>query len=179
MASLFERLDQEEAIVRGELDALREKAAVAEERLARLAITRETARQLLGDDAGVGPARADEPPAAQEGPGSASDSREASAGPAAEAAVEVGGPRRVEWAEGLELIASVLATDGRPMRVRQIAAAIGEDVTAASRIETTRGRCKKLVKDGTVVELAPGIFQIAPAAAPVVAAAGGEAPGMR
>jgi hypothetical protein len=175
MASLFERLDQEEAIVRGELDALREKAAVAEERLARLAITRETARQLLGDDAGVGPARADEPPAAQEGPGSASDSREASAGPAAEA----GGPRRVEWAEGLELIASVLATDGRPMRVRQIAAAIGEDVTAASRIETTRGRCKKLVKDGTVVELAPGIFQIAPAAAPVVAAAGGEAPGIR
>jgi hypothetical protein len=46
MASLFQRLDEEEAIVRGELDALREKIVVAEERLARLSITRETARQL-------------------------------------------------------------------------------------------------------------------------------------
>ncbi|MEY9842794.1 hypothetical protein ABH941_008084 [Streptacidiphilus sp. EB103A] len=35
MASLFQRLDEEEVIVRGELDALREKMAAGEERLAR------------------------------------------------------------------------------------------------------------------------------------------------
>lgn len=37
-ASLFQRLDEEEAIVRGELDALREKVAAGQERLARLTI---------------------------------------------------------------------------------------------------------------------------------------------
>lgn len=49
MTSLFQRLDEEEAIVRGELTALREKIAVTEERLARLTITRETAASLLGN----------------------------------------------------------------------------------------------------------------------------------
>jgi hypothetical protein len=39
MAALFQRLDEEEAIVRGELEALREKIVAAEER-----------RQLLGED---------------------------------------------------------------------------------------------------------------------------------
>ncbi|MFD7663538.1 hypothetical protein [Streptomyces sp. NPDC059788] len=37
MTSLFERLDEEEAIARGELSALRDKVAQTEERLARLA----------------------------------------------------------------------------------------------------------------------------------------------
>ena len=44
----FERLDEEEAVVRGELASLREKAAVLEERLAHLAITRETLSSLQG-----------------------------------------------------------------------------------------------------------------------------------
>lgn len=58
---LFERLDYEESVVRGELAVLREKTAVLEERLARLAITRETLASLMGDGRGStvgGPVRA-------------------------------------------------------------------------------------------------------------------------
>jgi hypothetical protein len=50
MTSLFERLDQEEAVVRGELAALREKIAVADERLAHLTITRETLLSLVVEE---------------------------------------------------------------------------------------------------------------------------------
>ncbi|MFG3406626.1 hypothetical protein, partial [Streptomyces sp. NPDC048142] len=50
MTPLFERLDQEEALVRGELAALREKVAVAEERLAHLTITRETLLSLGAEE---------------------------------------------------------------------------------------------------------------------------------
>lgn len=51
MTSLFDRLEKEEAIVRGELDALREKISVVEERLIRLTITRDTLRSLSTDGA--------------------------------------------------------------------------------------------------------------------------------
>jgi hypothetical protein len=54
MASLFRRLDEEETVVRGELEALREKVTAAEERLERLTVTRETAASLLGDSAAAG-----------------------------------------------------------------------------------------------------------------------------
>ncbi|MGW3327688.1 hypothetical protein [Streptomyces virginiae] len=50
MTSLFERLDSEEAIMRGELSMLREKIATAEERPAHLTITRETLRSLVCED---------------------------------------------------------------------------------------------------------------------------------
>ncbi|TWE21881.1 hypothetical protein [Kitasatospora atroaurantiaca] len=84
---------------------------------------------------------------------------------------------RLEWAEGLERILALLATSGRVMRAREIASVIGEDVSPA-RIETTRGRCKRLVKEGKAIEVEPGAFQIAPQAA-LAAPAGGEAPGLR
>ncbi|MFF1421153.1 hypothetical protein [Streptomyces sp. NPDC058280] len=50
MTPLFERLDQEEALVRGELDALREKVAATEKRLAHLTITRETLLSLGAEE---------------------------------------------------------------------------------------------------------------------------------
>jgi hypothetical protein len=53
MTSLFERRDAEEAIVRGELAALRDKVAQAEERLAHLSITRETLLSLTGEEHAV------------------------------------------------------------------------------------------------------------------------------
>ena len=193
MVTLFERLDEEEAIVRGELDVLREKVQAGEERLARLTITRETALQLLGDPAA--PER-DEPPTAVLAPGpeagasrARSDSLETNpaalehawpgsgeTAPPLPAPVAAGRvvPQRVEWTEGLERITVLLATAGRVMRTREVAAAIGEDVTLPARIETTRGRLKRLVKDGTAVELEPGCFRIAS-----IAAARGEAPGTR
>jgi hypothetical protein len=192
MATLFERLDEEEAIVRGELDALREKVQAGEERLARLTITRETALQLLGDPV-ASPERDEPRTVAVTASESAAESRVganssetklatlrhalsrsgASAPPVPAAAVPVV-PQRVEWTEGLERITVLLATSGRVMRTREVAAAIGEDVTLPARIETTRGRLKRLVKDGTVVELEPGCFRIAS-----IAAARGEAPGTR
>jgi hypothetical protein len=58
------------------------------------------------------------------------------------------------------------------MRTRQIAAAIGEDASLPTRVETTRSRLKRLVKQGKVVEKKPGYFRIAPAAR-----VAGEAPG--
>jgi hypothetical protein len=172
MASLFQRLDEEEAIVRGELDALREKIAAAEERLARLSITRETARALLGEDE-----RPEDAETAAETGRTVSQVAGAESwftprppGPVSEPLA----PGRVEWAVGVERIVSVLATSGRVMRVREIAAAIGEDIKQPTRIETTRSRLKRLAKEGKVVEPEPGLFRIAPASR-----AGGEAPGSR
>ena len=193
MASLFQRLDEEEAIVRGELDALREKVAAAEERLARLTITRETAGQLLGEEGErPGPiAPAVDPTAAATLAASALPSLpglaeleakfaalepllapRSESSPAAVALVVADGPQRVEWAVGMERIVAVLATSGRLMRTRQIAAAIGEDVSQVTRVETTRSRLKRLVKQGKVIERKPGYFRIAPAPRPAE-----EAPG--
>jgi hypothetical protein len=191
MASLFQRLDEEEAIVRGELDALREKVAAGEERLARLTITRETAGQLLGEEQerpGPATAAAVTAPADASGtwtlpslPGLAELEAKLAAlqpllaaqpVPAAPTTPAPPGPQRVEWAVGMERILAVLATSGRGMRTREIAAAIGEDASLATRVETTRSRLKRLVKQGKVVERKPGYFRIAPAAR-----AAEEAPG--
>jgi hypothetical protein len=52
------------------------------------------------------------------------------------------------------------------MRVQDIAATIGEDVSDTSkrrRVETTRSRLKRLVKEGRVVECPTAWFAIAPA----------------
>ena len=84
------------------------------------------------------------------------------------------GPQRVEWAVGVERILAVLGTSGRVMRTREIAAAIGEDTTQVTRVETTRSRLKRLVKAGKVTEAQPGFFRIA-----AVAPAGGEVPEVR
>ncbi|MEV6425703.1 hypothetical protein [Streptomyces sp. NPDC051662] len=105
MKSLFQRLDEEEAIVRRELSALREKIAVAEERLVRLAITRETAASLLGDsgvteDSGTEPEEPEQAPGSENSPhepgtssgsadGTSSDKPDPSAG-------------RLGWAEARE-----------------------------------------------------------------------------
>lgn len=203
MASLFERLDEEEAIVRGELDALREKVAAAEERMARLTITRETAQQLLGDhEPAPGPASAPAPsvvgaPPTAEGAETVSpwelDELEAKlAAIASRLAPQVVAPAsvpvgpaappvvsgRLEWAEGMEKILALLATSGRVMQAREIAVAIGEDTSSPARVETTRGRCKRLVKEGKAIEVEPGRFRIALQGSSVVAA-GEEAPEAR
>lgn len=167
MAPLFTRLDQEEVIVRGELAALREKVAVAEERLAHLTITRETLLSLVGeeytdqDDAMQEPpeAPADEPvandpvPDSQPADAEVPSSRSASAGP-------------LEWEEARERMLVLLAGAGRAMKVQDIAAAIGEDASDTSkgrRVETPRSRLKRLVKEGRVVEGPTAWFAIAPA----------------
>ncbi|MFJ8437166.1 hypothetical protein ACIQ9P_38330 [Kitasatospora sp. NPDC094019] len=194
MASLLQRLDEEEAIVRGELDVLRAELAVAEERLIRLAITRETALQLLGGpepDAGTVSAPAQAPATPERAWDPAAPAASAHGGQEAQSSAPASGftpmastrhpsqptaeAQRLDWAEGLERILSLLATSGRAMRAREITAAIGEEVSPA-RIETTRGRCKSLVKEGKAVEVEPGCFRIAvPQSTPAQAPAGEEA----
>ncbi|QMU72874.1 hypothetical protein [Streptacidiphilus sp. P02-A3a] len=145
----FERLDEEEAVVRGELAALLEKAAVLEERLAHLVITRETLASLQGRGRGriiEGPLPSARPP----GPAVAF---EAEAEPSASS-----GPLDLEVAR--EGILVLLAGANRAMKVQDIGDAIGEQ---ADRVETTRARLKKPVKEGLVVEVSPAWFAIAPA----------------
>ncbi|MEU8521127.1 hypothetical protein [Streptomyces sp. NPDC048577] len=170
MTSLFERLDQEEAVVRGELAALCKKIAVAEERLAHLTITRETLLSLADeeyanqdDDVTQEPpeAPADEP--VSNGP--ASDDQPDDVEVPSSAATSAG---PLEWEEARERMLVLLAGAGRAMKVQDIAAAIGEDVSDTSkgrRVETTRSRLKRLVKEGRVVEGPTAWFAIAPASA--------------
>jgi len=164
---LFERLDYEESVVRGELAALREKAAVLEERLARLTITRKTLASLVGDGRGGavgGPVHsAPDPPTV---PGPASGGGSAGGEPAPPQ-----GPLDLEVAR--ERILVLLAGAHQALKVQDIGEAIGEH---PERVETTRSRLKKLAKEGLVAEVSPAWFAITPAA-PEHAGDGGEVPG--
>lgn len=52
----------------------------------------------------------------------------------------------------------VLAEAGRPVRCRDVVAALGEDPTVARHCERVRHRLKKLVTAGRVAEVEPGLF---------------------
>ncbi|MFE9612040.1 hypothetical protein [Streptomyces sp. NPDC006012] len=169
MASYFELLDREEAAVRDCLSGLREELervhqqiGEAENRLQRLAITRETLeslpteKQMQGGPIGSGA----QTPAA--------DEAAVPSGTASERWQEPVGP--LEWEEGRRRMLSLLATAGRAMKVREIAAAVGEDISTPARVETTRGRLKRLAEEGHVVEGPVGWFAIAAGSA----ATGGE-----
>ena len=152
---LFERLDYEESVVRGELTALREKTAVLEERLARLAITRETLASLMGDGRGStvgGPVPATPEAPSVLGPASG-------AGPAGGEPALPPGPLDLEVAR--ERILVLLAGANQALKVQDIGEAIGEH---PDRVETTRSRLKKLAKEGLVAEVSPAWFAITPAA---------------
>ncbi|MEU3282799.1 hypothetical protein [Streptomyces antibioticus] len=152
---LFERLDYEESLVRGELAALREKVSVLEERLARLTITRETLASLMSDgrgNAADNPVRAapDLPPATSPAPGAGQTGSEPAVAP---------GPLDLEVAR--ERILVLLAGAHQALKVQDIGEAIGEH---PERVETTRSRLKKLAKEGLVAEVSPAWFAITPAA---------------
>ncbi|MFJ9853454.1 hypothetical protein [Streptomyces sp. NPDC101150] len=168
MTSLFERLDEEEAIVRGELSALRDRVAQAEERLARLAITRETAVSLLGHEAGPGSRGTDstQPPGPAD---SAADAGTPSAdGPKGASEHDEGEPELEELplAVAQERILALLGQVGRPMKLQDIVPAIGE-----KRTETTRSRIKAMARRGLVVEGPIAWFRIAPTDVPTEEAA--------
>ncbi|SCK09482.1 hypothetical protein [Streptomyces sp. WMMB 322] len=64
------------------------------------------------------------------------------------------------WREVLQ----VLATSGRPMRAKEIAAALGRPTkgkAGTSAVETVRATCKRQVKHGRAVEEPAGVFEIA------------------
>ena len=55
----------------------------------------------------------------------------------------------------------VLAEAGRPVRCREVVAALGEDPSVARHGERVRHRLKKLVTAGRVSEVDPGLFTLA------------------
>jgi hypothetical protein len=156
VASLLRRLDEEEVVVRGELDALQEKLAAAQDRLDRLEVTREVLRSLAGTASGSEESTPDPDRPGPHTPGSA-------AGDDSGGGQQSWPPGPVEWEQGRERMLVLLAGAGRAMKVRDIAAAIGEDVSMVRRVETTRSRLKRLLKEERVVEGPVGWFAIAPA----------------
>ena len=164
MGSLFDELERREAAARAEAEELRgqiaeltERLAMTEERLARLVITRETVEDVL-----AAPVRDASPvPAAGQPAGAA---------PAGSGRSPVIGVVKVPpWRAGLD--ASVLPRDyrdllevaedaGRPVRAAQIAAAAGLS-TARGKVETLRGKLRRLVERGWLTEDAgPGLFAL-------------------
>jgi hypothetical protein len=155
MGSLFDELERREAAARAEAEELRgqiaeltERLAVAEERLARLVITRETVEDVL-----------------------AAPVRDASPGPAPGSgrSAVIGVVKVPPWRAGLDV--SVLPRDyrdllevaqdgGRPVRAAQIAAAAGLS-TERGKVETLRGKLRRLVERGWLAEDAgPGLFAL-------------------
>jgi siroheme synthase len=56
---------------------------------------------------------------------------------------------------------AVLVEAGRPVRCRDVVAALGEDPAVARHTERVRHRLKKLVTAGRVSEVEPGLFTLA------------------
>jgi hypothetical protein len=161
MGSLIDELQRRETAARAEAVELRgriaelaERLAGVEERLSRLVITRETVDEVLS---GAG---ADVPPSA--GP-------EETVRPGAGHSPVMGVVAVPPWRAGLEV--SVLPQDyrdllevaedaGRPLRAAQIAAAAGLS-TDRGKVETLRGKLKRLVERGWLAEDAgPGLFTL-------------------
>jgi hypothetical protein len=71
------------------------------------------------------------------------------------------GSRHLAMEEAVERILALLSTSGRAMKVQEIAKEIGEDVSEARRVETTRSRLKRLVQLGQVVEGPVAWFSLA------------------
>ncbi|MCC3769850.1 helix-turn-helix domain-containing protein [Streptomyces sp. UNOC14_S4] len=151
MTSLFDQLDKEEAIVRGELAALREKVAQAEERMAHLAITRTTLVSLgvagAEDGAGEPSSRSsgDSPADGETGHSTDGPERDEAAGPADGSSGPE--PQELSLEVARERILALLAETDRAVKLQDLVPAIGE-----KRTETTRSRLKTLVKEGLVVE---------------------------
>jgi hypothetical protein len=160
MASLIEELQRREAAARHEVDELRgeitrlgERLAQAEERLARLEITRETVTEILG---GVG---ADRPAAAV---GAAPEGSPVAGGS------PIGVVTVPPWRPGLAQsvlppsyrdLLEVLADAGRPLRAGSIAAAAGLS-TDRPKIEGLRSKLKRLAERGWLAEDGPGLFAL-------------------
>jgi hypothetical protein len=164
MGSLLDELERREAAARAEAEELRgriaeltERLAGAEERLARLVITRETVEEVLaaaGKEASPVPAAEQPGVAVPAGPGRSP---------------VIGVVKVPPWRSGLDV--SVLPRDyqdllevaedaGRPVRAAQIAAAAGLS-TERGKVETLRGKLRRLVERGWLSEDAgPGLFTL-------------------
>lgn len=176
--SEFDLLDRRERALRTEADVLDKKHEeiqrrrdVIEETLQRIAGARATLQELLMDEseAGgvpeegrVGSGSNDSEPGSVDDPAASGTEHDAVSGEDPDRGTR--GP--VEMEEARRKAVTLLASSGRKMRARAIAEAIGEDVSRPARVETTRGRLKTLVTEGTLEEEPPGVFFIATSAGP-------------
>ncbi|MGP3931319.1 hypothetical protein [Nonomuraea sp. KM88] len=149
VTSLLERVAQAETAALRQAEDLRAQLAAVEERLQRLAITRETLTEFTGghlSDAdmaeGDGVVVEEEPPAP------------ARLGPEVEHA-------QLPPLRGFrQQVVALLATADEPMRAREIVQAIGKPDTR-SQVEGMRSRLQRLVTDGWLCREADGLYAIA------------------
>ncbi|MFH8728655.1 hypothetical protein [Streptomyces termitum] len=174
--SEFELLNGKERILRAQAaDLEKESAEISRRReaveadLRRVAEARALLKQLFAGDSAPGPEPEEGP---VDGPGADEAGPDDRAGGEERDAEAVSPDRGRGIPEPLDLedikgaqhrVVTLLATSGRKMRARAIAEAIGEDVSTPARVETTRGRLKALVKEGTLMEDPAGVFFIATA----------------
>jgi hypothetical protein len=186
LGSLMAELEAREAAARGRAEALRariaelaEQLTAEEELLSRLGITRQTVLEILGggDEHGSGALEG-----VDGGPGGVELDGDAAVGaalrlngPVARAALEaapaaarmaVGAVTVPVWQAGVEEavlpvayrdVLEVLADAGKPLRARQIAAALGLGGEPRS-VEGLRLKLKRLVRRGWLAEPAAGLF---------------------
>jgi hypothetical protein len=166
MSSLIEELRRREAAareetagLRREIDVLTERLAQAEERLARLEITRETVAEIL-DEAHVEAGSATVPVRVEEAGSVSVESAPAS---------PIGVLTVPPWRPGIAVavlppayqdLVEVLVDAGYPLRAAQVAAAAGLS-TDKSKVEGLRAKLKRLVDRGWLTEDGPGRFTTA------------------
>lgn len=66
----------------------------------------------------------------------------------------------------LDQLLTILAEAGRPVRCRDVVAALGEDPAVPRRVERVRHRLKRLTAAGRAVETEPGLFTLADGSGP-------------
>ncbi|WP_242535807.1 hypothetical protein [Streptomyces albidoflavus] len=175
--SEFELLDRRERALRAEAEVLDKESAeirrrrdAVETALQRIAEARATLEQLpLAEDPASCPEPEEghvEPGAEDAGPDGNGAGREEEDAEAVATGCDHNRPGPVDMEEARRRAVTLLATSGRRMRARAIAEAIGEDVSTAARVETTRGRLKTLVTEGALMEDPAGVFFIVTSGTP-------------
>lgn len=158
MGSLIEELRRREAAARAEADGLRARIeelsgdlARAEERVSRLAITREEVMRVLEEPSAEDAARQDGGPGEKLGPAS-----------------PIGAVTVPPWREGAEAsvlpqayqdLVEVAADAGRPLRAGEFAAATGQS-TAKAKVEGLRSKLKLLAARGWLAGVPGGLFTL-------------------
>ena len=149
MRSLLERVAQAETAALRQAEDLRAQLAAIEERLQRLAITRETLTEFTGDhlsDADM--------PEGDDANAEEESSEVAYLDPAEE-------PSPLPPLRGFrQQVVALLATADEPMRAREVVQAIGKPDTR-SQVEGMRSRLQRLVTDGWLRREADGLYAIA------------------
>lgn len=149
MASLLERVAQAETAALRQAENLRAQLAEVEDRLQRLAITRETLTEFTDDHLSDADIPEDDDASAEEEP------------PApARLDLEVEHTRLPPLRGFRQQVVALLATADEPMRTREIVQAIGKPDTR-SQVEGMRSRLQRLVTDGWLRREADGLYAIA------------------